>query len=135
MSKRALLWTVAGGMIAAAPLTAGLAQAGWVPGSEIAGQAVQVETNGVMNTVYFEPGGVARIQTPGGNVVPAAWTAQNQQLCLNAAGATECWPYAQPFQAGQQITLTSTCQVASRWLPISTAPPPPPMQMPSGERG
>ena len=131
MSKRAFLWTVAGGVFAAAPLSAGLAQ--WVPGSEIAGHAVQVEANGVMNTVYFEPGGVARIQTPAGNVLPATWSVQGQQLCLNAAGATECWPYTQPFLAGQQITLTSTCQIASRWLPISTATPPPPA--PAGERG
>ena len=132
MSKRVIFKAIAGTALLAAPLTAGLAQT-WVPGSEIAGHAVQVETNGVMNTVYFEPGGVARIQTPGGNVVPATWSVQGNQLCLNASGAQECWPYTQAFRAGQQVTLTSTCQVASRWLPLSTAQPP--MQAPAGERG
>ena len=132
MSKRVIFRIIAGTALLGAPLTAGLAQ-GWIPGSEIAGHAVQVEANGVMNTVYFEPGGTARIQTPGGNVVPATWAVSNNQLCLNAAGAQECWPYTQPFQAGQQMTLTSSCQIASRWLPLSTAQPP--MQVPAGERG
>ena len=31
---------------------AALGQTGWAPGSEITGQSVQVETNGVTNTVY-----------------------------------------------------------------------------------
>lgn len=132
MSTRVFIRTMAGLALAAAPLTAGMAQM-WVPGSEIAGHAVQVETNGVMNTVYFEPGGVARIQTPGGNVVPATWSAQGGRICLNASGAQECWPYTQAFQAGQQINLTSSCQVASRWLPLSTSQPP--TQAPAGERG
>lgn len=132
MSHRVILRAVAAGALLVAPLTAGFAQA-WVPGSEIAGHAVQVETNGVMNTVHFEPGGVARIQTPGGNVVPATWSVANNQLCLNASGAQECWPYTQAFQAGQMMTLTSSCQVASRWTPLSTAQPP--MQAPGGERG
>ena len=42
----------------------------WTPGSEIVGQSVQVTTNGVTNTVYLDPGGAARIVTPGGNTVP-----------------------------------------------------------------
>ena len=69
---------------------------------EIIGQSVQVETNGVTNTVYFDPGGAARIQTPGGNTVPGTWAASNGQLCLSTGAAQECWPYAQPFQSGQQ---------------------------------
>ena len=132
MSKRMIFRTMAGAALLGAPLTAVFAQS-WVPGSEIAGHAVQVETNGVMNTVYFEPGGTARIQTPGGNVVPANWSVSANQICLSSSGAQECWPYSQPFQAGQQMTLTSSCQVASRWLPLSTAQPP--MQAPAGERG
>ena len=132
MSKGMIFKAVAGTMLLGAPLTAGFAQT-WIPGSEIAGHAVQVETNGVMNTVYFEPGGVARIQTPGGNVVPATWSVSNNMLCLNASGAQECWPYTQPFQAGQAVMLTSSCQVGSRWTPLSTSQPP--MQAPAGERG
>ena len=113
----------------------GLAQmAGWAPGSEITGQSIQVETNGVVNTVSFDPGGVARIQTPGGNVVPATWTAVGGQLCLSTGTARECWPYAQAFQAGQQVTLTSTCNSASRWTALGTNQPPP-LQQGAGERG
>jgi hypothetical protein len=45
--------------IAGAALFASGASAQYVPGSEIVGQTVQVETNGVVNNVTFEPGGTA----------------------------------------------------------------------------
>jgi hypothetical protein len=87
---------------------------------EIVGQPVQVTTNGVTNTVYLDPGGTSRILTPGGNTVPGTWTAASGQLCLSASGATECWPYASPFQAGQPMTLTSSCNSTSTWLASAT---------------
>jgi len=85
----------------------------WTPGSEVVGQPVQVTTNGVSNTVYLDPGGSARIMTPAGNTVAGTWTAANGQLCLNNGTAQECWPYAAPFQAGQPVTLTSSCNSTS----------------------
>ena len=103
--------------------TAGLAQE-WVPGTEIVGQSVVVETNGVANTVYFDAGGAARIVSPQGRVVNASWTAANNNLCLNSGGAAECWPYRQAFQAGQRVTLTSNCQAVSTWVPNGTNTPP-----------
>lgn len=108
------------------------AQAGWSPGSEVIGQPIQVTTNGVTNTVYLDNGGAARIMTPGGNAVPASWTAANSQLCLNKAGAQECWPYSAPFHAGTPVTLTSSCNAISTWLAASTNGPPP---VERGERG
>ena len=96
----------------------------WVPGTEIVGQSVVVETNGVANTVYFDPGGAARIISPSGRVVNASWTASNRSLCLYSGGASECWPYQQAFQAGQRVTLTSNCQAISNWLPNGTNAPP-----------
>jgi len=102
---------------------AGFAQE-WVPGTEIVGQSVVVETNGVANTVYFDAGGAARIVSPQGRVINASWTAANNNLCLNSAGAAECWPYQQAFQAGQRVTLTSSCQAVSNWLPNATNAPP-----------
>ena len=45
-------------------VTASAASAQWVPGMEITGQQVQVQTNGTMNTITFEPNGVARIARP-----------------------------------------------------------------------
>jgi hypothetical protein len=133
MGKREITRAVVGTMLLAAPAT-GFSQTGWVPGAEISGQSIQVETNGVTNTVFFDPGGVARIQTPGGNMVPGTWTAANGQLCLTTGAAQECWPYAQPFQAGQQITLTSSCHAASRWTALGTNQAPP-LQKAAGERG
>ena len=112
---------------------AALAQAAWVPTSEIVGQPVQVTTNGVTNTVYLDQGGAARIMTPAGNAIPANWTAASGQLCLSKAGVQECWPYASPFQAGTPVTLTSSCNATSTWLAASTNAPPPPAQR--GERG
>ncbi len=96
----------------------------WTPGAEIVGQSVQVNTNGTVNTVYFDQGGAARIMTPAGNTVPGRWTAANQQLCLDVGtGATECWPYSSAFQAGQPVTLTSSCNSTSQWLATNTNVP------------
>jgi hypothetical protein len=123
-------------LIAAALLAApASAFAQWVPGSEIVGQTLQVQKIGVTNTVVLGPGGQAQITTPGGTVLPASWTAANGQLCLNTGAAQECWAYTSAFQAGQPMTLTSSCGSAT-WLASSTnAPPPPPVQEPQGERG
>jgi hypothetical protein len=107
----------------------------WVPGSEIVGQSVVVETNGVANTVYFDAGGAARIVSPQGKVVNASWTAANNNLCLNNGAASECWPYQQAFQAGQRVTLTSNCQAVSNWLPNGTNSMAPPVKENLGERG
>lgn len=106
---------------------------GWVPGSEIIGQPLQVTTNGVTNTVYLDAGGTARIVTAGGNTVPGTWSAAGGQLCLSTGAAQECWPYAGPFQAGQPLTLASSCNQSSTWLASATNAPPPPMER--GERG
>lgn len=105
----------------------------WVPGTEIVGQSVVVETAGVANTVYFDAGGAARIVSPQGRVVNASWTAANNNLCLNTGVSSECWPYQQAFQAGQRVTLTSNCQAVSNWLPNGTNAPPVREVMP--ERG
>ena len=124
---------VGGVCLTFAPLAAASAQV-WVPGSEITGQSIQVETNGVMNTVYFDPGGVARIATPSGTQVQGSWSVADQMLCLQtAAGGRECWPYRSAFLAGQSVTLTSSCQTTSHWVAnaVNTAPP----QAPGGERG
>jgi hypothetical protein len=120
--------------IAGAALFASGASAQYVPGSEIVGQTVQVETNGVVNNVTFEPGGTARIATPSGNVVPASWTANAGQLCLRTGAASECFPYNQPFQAGQSATVTSSCGATSRWLANATNQAAPQQQQ-AGERG
>lgn len=133
MGKGTITRLAIGTVLLAAPV-GGFSQAAWVPGSEIIGQSVSVETNGITNTVYFDPAGAARIQTPGGRMVPGTWTAANGQLCLATGGAQECWPYAQPFQAGQQISLTSSCNSASRWTALGTNQSAP-MQSREGERG
>jgi hypothetical protein len=117
---------------AAVPIAAVSAQPAWTPGSEIAGQSVQVQTNGVMNTIMFNADGTASITTPSGMTVPATWSAANKMLCLSANGGQECWPYAQPFQAGQQVALTSSCQQVTTFIPQSTNPP---AQRSAGERG
>ncbi len=127
------LVTAMAGVAALIAPAAALAQQ-WVPGSEIVGQTVQVTTNGVSNTVHLGPGGQAQITTPGGNVIPASWTANNGQLCLNTGLAQECWAYTSAFQPGQPITLTSSCG-SSTWLASATNQPPPPPPAVLGERG
>ncbi len=110
-------------------MIASTAAAQWVPGSEITGQQVQVQTNGVTNIISFEPNGVAQISSPSGaKVVQAAWTAANGELCLTTPNSSDCYPYTAPFQAGQPIDLLSRCAVRSRWLTAAVTLPP-------GERG
>ena len=141
--KPSLVTALAGAAILFAPATA-FAQ--WIPGSEITGQQIQVTAVGITNPVYFDPGGQARIVTPKGRILPATWVAANQSLCLTLAAARECWPYTQPFQAGQAVNLTSDASVTSHWVPMGTnpisagsgmgaAPPPPPAPPAPGERG
>ena len=132
MSKRLIATKLMIATMVAMPAAA-IAQE-WVPGSEIVGQSVVVETNGVANTVYFDAGGAARIVSPAGRVVNASWTAANRNLCLNSGVASECWPYQQAFQAGQRVTLTSNCQAVSSWSPNGVNQPPVQAQN-MGERG
>ena len=115
MRKSVVAASISGLVLLAAP-----AYSQWIPGSEIVGQSVQVETNGIVNTVSFDPGGVARISSPAGTVVQGTWTAANNQLCLATGTGQECWPYQAAFQAGQQISLVSSCQSTSRWTALST---------------
>lgn len=132
MKKTSVAAALGGACLMLVPLGAASAQT-WMPGSEITGHGIQVEANGVTNTVYFDPGGTARILSQSGREVQGTWSVENQMLCLNAAGARECWPYQAAFQTGQPVVLTSNCSVTSRWTPISTAAP---MQQPrAGERG
>ena len=122
MSKRSFAARLLVAALAVLPV-AGVAQI-WVPGTELIGQSVAVETNGTTNTVHFDARGAARIVSPRGQVVTASWTATDENLCLSSAGSTECWPYREAFQAGRQVTLTSDCRAVSSWLPNGTNAPP-----------
>ena len=126
---RAMLGLITGALVPAAAI----AQVGWTPGSEVIGQPIQVTTNGVTNIVYLDPAGQLRIMTPGGNTVPGTWTAANGQLCLGTGGVQECVPYTGPFQAGQPVTLTSSCVATETWLAQATNEGP--AQEASPERG
>ena len=110
----------------------GVAYAQMAPGAEIVGQSLQATTNGVTNTVYFDPGGTVRLVTPNGTTIPGTWTAANGQLCLSNGAAQECWPYNSPFQAGQPQTLTSSCASTTTFLAQATNQP---TSTPRGERG
>ena len=138
MPKLSLSKIIFAGAAAAAPVTGLAAQPVWTPGAEIVGQTVQVQTNGVVNNIYFAPDGTATISTPQGTSVPGTWSAANNMLCLSANGGQECFPYAAPFQAGQQVALTSSCQQVATFMAQGTNPPPmppEPVQNTGGERG
>lgn len=135
MSKLSVALALGGAMLIALPQAAA-AQMGAPNGAEITGHSVQVNAGGVTNTVYFDPGGSARILSAGGREVQGQWFIENQNLCLaTGGGARECWPYQQAFVAGQPMTMTSSCGT-SQWTAVSTAQPmmaPPPVRQ--GERG
>lgn len=108
---------------------ASAANAQWMPGMEITGQQMQVQTRGVLNTVIFEPSGVAQIRSPSGaTVVDATWTSEEGKLCLKTSTTADCYPYRAPFTARVPVDLISDCGVLSRWTALSTAVSP-------GERG
>jgi hypothetical protein len=89
---------------------------------EIAGQEVQVQTNGVVNTVSFQPNGTATIRSPSGaTAVDATWTSEGGQLCMKTATNFDCYPYRAPFTARQPVDLISNCGVRSRWTALTTA--------------
>lgn len=96
------------------------------PMSEVIGQPIQATTNGVTNTLYFDPDGTVRIITPNGNTVAGTWAINQGNLCVTKGGATECWPYS-VFEAQQPKTMTSSCNSVTTWVAQSTngTPPPP----------
>ncbi|HEX8668252.1 MAG TPA: hypothetical protein VF727_07765 [Allosphingosinicella sp.] len=133
---RSAVAAIGGVVVSCMFATAAFAQAGSQPGAELIGQSASIESGGVTNTVWFDPGGTARIVTPAGMETPAQWYVQNQQICLQSATDRECWPYQAAFQAGQPVTLTSDCGSTTRWTANSTAPmAPPPIERRAGERG
>ncbi|HEV2748054.1 MAG TPA: hypothetical protein VGW34_12245 [Allosphingosinicella sp.] len=136
MNKTFVAVALGGALLAFAPQAAAAQGMGPPTGAEITGHSVQAETNGVVNTIYFDAGGGVRIVSPAGREVQGTWTVENNRLCLaTGAGALECWTYQSAFQPGQPVTLTSDCGT-SRWTAVSTAtmmPPEPPVRQ--GERG
>lgn len=120
----------------AAPVSA---QTTWGVSNEITGQSAQVTTAGVTNTVYFDAGGNARVVTPGGQTVPATWTASAGKFCLLTGAATECWTSQAPIQAQKLTALSSSCGGLSEWVfngvNAAPVPPPPPVSDVMGERG
>lgn len=102
--------------------SASMAAAQWTPGMEIMGQEVQVQTNGVVNTISFQPNGIATIRSPSGaTVVNATWTTDAGELCLKTATTFDCYPYRAPFTARAPVDLVSSCGIRSRWTALSTA--------------
>ena len=101
------------------------------PMSEVIGQPIQATTNGVTNTLYFDPDGTVRIITPNGNTVAGTWAMQNGNLCVTKGGVTACWPYTQ-FVAQQPKTMTSSCNSVTTWVAQNTNGP---QNRGSGERG
>ena len=135
MNKTSVAAALGGAMLVSLALPQAASAQMWTPtGAEITGHAVRVETGGQTNTVHFDPGGTARIETQSGRMVDGRWFVENQNLCLQTSAARECWPYRAAFQAGQPMDLTSSCAITSRWTPISTMQPMPTQQR-SGERG
>ena len=132
MKKIHLLAAVAGAF-ASSFLLAPAASAQVANGSELRGATVQVQfPDGTLNTLTFNADGTASIQGPA-QTVPARWWVQDQQLCLEAVGSRECWPYQRALEVGRTLTLTSSCAATSQWTALSTAPPD--QQRRPGERG
>ena len=101
----------------------GASAQGMPMGEELEGQTVQVRSaDGTMNTIRFMRDGTATISGPNVQPVQARWGVQGNQLCMQAAGASECWNYAQRFQANQPVALNSSCNTTAQWTALGVAP-------------
>jgi hypothetical protein len=77
------------------------------PGAELWNRTLQMESRGQTSTLHFMRDGVVHAQF-GGQQVAGRWQMENGQLCFYWTGAPrECWPYSQPLQRGQAVSLTS----------------------------
>jgi hypothetical protein len=80
------------------------------------------------------PHGPARFAVAVADDIVVALIALVPTRLRSVAGQLLAYPYNAPFQAGQPVTVTSTCNATSTWLAQSTnAPANPPSQR--GERG
>lgn len=92
-------------------------------GEELYGQTVQVRSaDGTLNTIRFGADGNAVISGPNISPVDAKWGVSGNQLCLQASGASECWNYAQRFQANRTVSLSSSCNTTAQWTALGVAP-------------
>jgi hypothetical protein len=111
-------------LVAVASLVAASSAAAWTPGSELVGQEIQVQTNGVVNTIQFEPNGIAHIRSPSGaKVVDATWTTDQNQLCLRNGQAFDCYEYKAPIDVTRPVSLKSVCGVNSQWTALPALRP------------
>ncbi len=123
----------------AAIVSASPAMAQFAPtGQELRGHTVDVLfADGARNAVYFAPNGTATITGPSGVRSAGTWTVRANNLCLNVSGASECWAYARRFEAGETVTLRSSCDATSQWTArsVNAAPAPATPPVVQGERG
>ena len=119
--KKILLTAIAFGTASLA--ATGASAQGMPMGEELYGQTVQVRSaDGTVNTIRFNSNGTATIAGPNVQPVNAQWGVQGNQLCMQAAGASECWNYAQRFQANRTVALTSSCNTTAQWTALGVAP-------------
>lgn len=133
--RKTITAAVVGSAIAfAAPAMAQMAPTG----QELRGHTVDVLfADGARNAVYFAPNGTATITGPSGVRAAGTWAVRNNNLCLDVSGATECWTYARRFEAGDTMTLKSSCDAVSQWTArsVNAAPAPAAAPVMQGERG
>ena len=74
-----------------------------------AGQTLRViAANGGESRMQFRPNGEV-VAAFGERSYTGRWSLQREGLCFLWGNAPqECWPYAQPFERGRTVTVTST---------------------------
>jgi hypothetical protein len=106
------------------------------PGAELNGQQVQVAAaNGDVNTLSFQPDGTVYISSTNGQSAQGNWSVVNNNMCITAGGARECWQYRAPFRAQQAMQMVSDCGATTSWTAMGVNQPQQPVQRRAGERG
>jgi hypothetical protein len=85
------------------------------PGWELVGKNLRMETrSGQVSTLQFRNNNVVRARF-GQQEILGRWQVEPARLCFLWTGAPrECWPYPQPFRAGETRQITSDRGNASR---------------------
>lgn len=107
-----------------------------MPGAELYGQQVQVTAaNGDVNTLSFQQDGTVYISSTNGQSAQGNWSIVNNNMCITAGGARECWAYRAPFQAQRAMQMISDCGATTSWTAMGVNQPQQPVQRRAGERG
>jgi hypothetical protein len=81
-------------------------QGRWLPGSELVGQTMRVESAGRTSMMRFARDGSVHASFSGHDL-DGRWNVEPGKICFTWGKVRDCWPYARPFRQGERMMLKS----------------------------